>query len=632
MITLKSKTDHKSISGFGPVTLPPFTIITGENGAGKSQLLDAIEKGHVSVDGLTRDHADGVALYRSERIRPSGGQIDLRYAEKRAGELWDDIEKTWHQHRDRLKSMPFFAGANTDRLHVAARRTQELHGDLAADEFKNQLDVIGQQIRQSKKSDHETAHAIEQVEQSAGVTIAAFDEWLFREHYRPRLEKGDSLNHPLTQVFGHYHYLWWQNEERAFLQSRDIPCSSLAREEFARVHGEPPWTIVNRILELSELEFRVDAPSFRDRHYKLKFRNRQGHEISPDDLSSGEKILVALALALYYHSDPRQPIQRSSLILFDEPDASLHPSMTTKMLRVLQTIFVKDNEIPVIVTTHSPSTVALAPPESVFLMRKHEPRLEKVDVDAAIRHLLVGVPSISVQATHRRQVFVESDNDVSYYELIKLCLYKHLVPEIGLHFLAVGTARGGGCDTVKKVVQQLRDHGNLTVFGAIDSDRTNRGSPFIKVLGDGNRYSIENFILDPLLLGVLLLRDHLVSADWLGLPAHTRHFELANKESQELQTLASRIVTAVDLRPNKNEENDGVVCHYVCGKSVTLPRWYLTTQGHKLEDWVVFAFAGLNRYSKTGDLKLNILRSAAQDVAGLIPVELLTLLHQIQTS
>jgi hypothetical protein len=55
--------------------------------------------------------------------------------------------------------------------------------------------------------------------------------------------------------------------------------------------------------------------------------------------------------------------------MLDEIDASLHPSMTRALLTTLQEVFVK-RRTRVILATHSPSTVALAPEGSVHVVHK----------------------------------------------------------------------------------------------------------------------------------------------------------------------------------------------------------------------------------------------------------------------
>ena len=45
----------------------------------------------------------------------------------------------------------------------------------------------------------------------------------------------------------------------------------------------------------------------------------------------------------------------------------------------------------------------------------------------------------------------------------------------------------------------------------------NNTNNFIKVIGDGNRYSIESYLFDPILIAALLLREKIINREDLGL-------------------------------------------------------------------------------------------------------------------
>ena len=113
--------------------------------------------------------------------------------------------------------------------------------------------------------------------------------------------------------------------------------------------------------------------------------------INFEDLSSGEKILMALVTLVYKQSTSGT---FPDLVLLDEIDASLHPSMTQNMLSVLQSVFV-ERETKVIMVTHSPSTIALVPEESIFVVnRTGVNKLEKRTRSAALSILTEGFATL----------------------------------------------------------------------------------------------------------------------------------------------------------------------------------------------------------------------------------------------
>jgi AAA15 family ATPase/GTPase len=144
---------------------------------------------------------------------------------------------------------------------------------------------------------------------------------------------------------------------------------------------------------------------------------------------------MSFALCLYYAEDRRQLVDYPKVLLFDEIDAPLHPSMTQSLLRTIQDVLINRHGIKVILTTHSPSTVALAPETSLYAMSKTESktelrRLQKTTKDKALTILTTGVPTLSIDYENRRQVFVESQYDAQFYEKIYEKLRDKLIPEI----------------------------------------------------------------------------------------------------------------------------------------------------------------------------------------------------------
>jgi len=130
--------------------------------------------------------------------------------------------------------------------------------------------------------------------------------------------------------------------------------------------------------------------------------------------------------------------------------------------------------VHVIMVTHSPSTIAVASPESVHVMRAGEPGIHKTTKQGAISALTEEIPTLSISFHGRRQVFVESEFDAERYELI----YRRARPLLGsdrsLTFVPIGAREQiTGSDQVKQIVRALSLGGNQTVLGLIDWDTKN---------------------------------------------------------------------------------------------------------------------------------------------------------------
>ena len=250
--------------------------------------------------------------------------------------------------------------------------------------------------------------------------------------------------------------------------------AALSKEEFVNRYNAPPWEFVNHALTTAGLNFRINLPYlYGFGAYKpVLTKQSSGEELDFTNLSSGEKVLMSFALCVYYAQDRRQIAQYPRLLLLDEVDAPLHPSMCRQLLRTITETLVSTYDIHVILATHSATTVALAPQESVHVMRGGSAGLSKTTKGSALNLLTDGVPTVALDFKGRRQVLVESVHDALIYERLYREVRSHLDSERSLEFIGVGRtpAEGSGCSQVRHIVQSLVGAGNKTVFGLVDWD------------------------------------------------------------------------------------------------------------------------------------------------------------------
>lgn len=96
----------------------------------------------------------------------------------------------------------------------------------------------------------------------------------------------------------------------------------------------------------------------------------------------------------------------------DEPDAHLHPSMTRQFIDILKGVLVDHYKVRVILTTHSPSNVALAPETSLFVMAREQPRIRRATSKAEAIGLLTS--GLVIVSPGTRFVLVEDEDDVRF--------------------------------------------------------------------------------------------------------------------------------------------------------------------------------------------------------------------------
>ncbi|WNI38391.1 AAA family ATPase [Chryseobacterium sp. SG20098] len=435
-------------------------------------------------------------------------------------------------------------------------------------------------------------------------------------------------------------------EFQATKQNKDVYFYS--DEEFLKIYGDSPIKLLNTVLNeydcngyefiQSQIDFHFGM-NISQQNVSISLSNKKENYITDlNDLSSGEKTLIALSFYIY---KLKKKSFITNLMLLDEIDSALHPSMSKRLLDVLYNIFHKKMGIKIILSTHSPSTVALAPKESIFIMDKcSTPKIMKVSKDKALKELTFGVPSFSVNYENRRQVFVESEYDASYYESLYYIYNDKLNPEISLNFISSGKTKINGngigiasCDQVISIVDILRKAGNNFSWGIIDWDLKHKSSEFIKVLGDSQRYSIENYLLDPLLLAILLWKENILKAEHFGCENNEVYFNILNFSQSQLQQIIDKIIS--DLQVNvKNEDLSEYFNYELCnGMTLKLPVWYCKIQGHSLEEDIIMkTYPQLEAIRKKDEsaLKKAIINKVIFNFKDLSPLDLLSIFKSIQ--
>ena len=207
------------------------------------------------------------------------------------------------------------------------------------------------------------------------------------------------------------------------------------------------------------------------------------------DFSTGEKVLCWIATSIFNTRGEYAARNFPNLLLLDEIDAGLHPSMIKILINLIEKYFIPRG-IKIILTTHSPTTIALSSESSIYVIKKDKGStyIEKRNKTEAIRSLLDGVRSIDISPQNTKYVFTEAENDKDFYSQIYKFLRDKLSSEVHIEFIASGKKSkensagiSGGKERVEYLVKKMRDAGNLKTFGIIDWDLKNKNSEGIFV-------------------------------------------------------------------------------------------------------------------------------------------------------
>lgn len=635
---------HLSLTSLDPVDLPTLTVITGPNGVGKTHLLKAIECGHVRNDVTATN--GGLILFADNASTVGDPETFQRSTiEAEQAQVWQAFQSFSNNNhlmmevRNLLGSLVgvpprqyetvselcraiegAVANVHEDHRKAAQQRLGELKLELSR-RVTGMLNSLPSAVRRMRSASERLSKPIYELECSEVLEEEDFGTSIF-------------LGQSFSRLFLTYHNRFMQNEFSRFMSSEGKPTPYLPAADFELRYGQPPWDLVNKTLARFNPCIELVKPEgYPVATFTAYIRNRLSKRLLKySDLSSGERVFFSLFASVYKLIDSRQTTILPKLLLLDEVEATLHPSMIRIFLRLIQETFVNDMKMHVILTTHSPTTVALADEDSIFVMKSEPKRLEKVGRNRAIAELMTGVPFLSLTFDGRRQVFVESPTDADVYSRLYSILRPHLDSERSLEFVAVGNGgSGSGCGQVKIIVRQLTEAGNSTVFGLLDWDGENEPTDRIKVLGYGRRNGLENVMLDPLLVACLIVRDRRRHLPDLGLDDNVSLRDIADSAFADAPRLVSLVQSRVlDLMPELTVPDEPVECVYQGGLTLTLRRPYLECDDHDLEAAVRKAFPSLNEIkARAGALTSKIADGLLREYRELIPREIVDTFHDL---
>ncbi|MBE9597753.1 AAA family ATPase [Pedobacter sp. MC2016-24] len=357
---------------------------------------------------------------------------------------------------------------------------------------------------------------------------------------------------------------------------RGVPVEDMRQEI-----GQPPWDVLREIIKVSNLPFEINDASesslWDDFELKLTHSITK-QEIKFSDLSSGEKVLLSTIFYLY-QSQEKNIFPK--LLLLDEPDAHLHPSMAQQFLNVVKDVLVAKFNIRVIITTHSPSTVVLAPEESLFEMSIHEPRIKSsLSKNHSVSLLTSGLIFVG---NGTRYFLVEDRADVDFYSYVnnQLIVEGKINTNIPLVFIPASTNdNSGGKSVVSSWVDKLCSSG-LTgiIHGLIDKDA---GNPTGNGIFSIERYSIENYLIDPIVIyAAMMENDNAFPVEGIRLTIG-EEYKLKSLPSDLLQiivdNISAQIASELDNHFNDYSE-DKILVAFANGITLCYPKWLLECRG-----------------------------------------------------
>jgi predicted ATPase len=652
--TLSFHARHRSIVSLDASPLPEFVVLTGRNGSGKTHLLEALKGGQVTTSLTTSPSAE-IQLFDWNSIIPRDTGVFEPQQENIRRSQWYKQVRNFQEHflptiqqAAQQIGIPSEYCSSWQKLNaLTPQKISSCFPDLAqASNICNQLqqEIKGQAQNIANHAlgsigDADFQSRISQILQVNPEQFLAQSESSFFNHHLFLWGVVDPFQQAFGRTFTTYRELVHQNDRlKNHPPENELELRYLSPEKFEVQFKEPPWNFVNRILEKCNLDFRVDKPLMHEiGSYEPKL-----HKLSSDvemrfqDLSSGEKVLMSFALCLYNAQDPRQQTLFPKLLLLDEIDAPLHPSMTLSLLKTIQDVLVRDKGISVILTTHSPSTVALSPEDSIYKMNPDGPRIEKVSRSSALSLLTVGVPTLSISFDGRRQVFVESRTDAKLYEKLYQSYKEELNSERSLVFIEVGNTdqsggeQNAGCAQVTRLVEGLVKGGNSSVLGLVDWDGERPQKDRIRVLSHGLRDGLESLLLDPVLLAATVINENHEFCRQKGIiEKHESYVGLGEWNSDRWQSTVNDLQNLI-LGSSAEGHRAGVEIKYLNDIKLHVALEYVHMDDHALERRILEIFPFLKpKNNRAGGLMEHVIDKVLLDFPKFLPVDFLDTLRNL---
>jgi predicted ATPase len=409
----------KSLKNFHWNNVPDFAVIVGLNGSGKTQLIDFIS---INVDGIS------FLKFKDDLII---GSNFMYYQKVYNKPVFDEAFREGHEiERNKIGKKRSLKGLRQSALPIASiNETKEKNGELnwIIARKNGQINRLSESyikeikdcVLKNKKIDDNISEK-ELLEAFFSLTDQEIDDYVeslfVSDHNRMQELK-------ISQLFLDYKKRENELRSKAFdynLSSNEQK-SIWLKEELKKVYGveKSPWEVINEILSEYGFGHKIKGPQD-IMGYELCFEGDKGVKFST--LSSGEQIIFYLICSAYKGNGGVRGIR---LVLMDEFDAHLNPELSRMFIDIVQNVFVKDFGAQVILTTHTPSTVAYTPDENLFWMNKGV--IEKRNKSKILKDLTPGLLLLEDNADligelarhiskNKSILFLEGESDRIYFE------------------------------------------------------------------------------------------------------------------------------------------------------------------------------------------------------------------------
>lgn len=645
---MKVKLDgkYKSLASFEWDNKSKLAIITGENGVGKTHLLELLRLG--LGPNFPKDN-----IHRQNVIDPLTNEPSIHEFYLKVDGIEFNYHKylNWNSHGKYISNFPINYRYYQEFINWIFVNAKPYSSDLA-----ESLDINSGSEFVPRNS--HSGSGFEQIINGNHLKDKIISSICEKTYLRKELLEMEHIvcYMPIDLIFSYVgfnsndlieYYVFFYFMQKLARENYKIETDSL---------GKDPIHILNLVLLSCGLKYEVLPFNFENykkangfesvlktiQPFTLKIKKiGQETKINFSDLSSGERIILSLGFLEYYATRMNQS---PSIMILDEIDAHLHPALIPNLYRVINDILIKEFNTKVIMTTHNPSTIALAPKnEDCIVYKMSNNGKTQLIKDTSKNHfesinlLTEGLVTVNEKTKY---VFVEDEDDVEFYtnfnkvnnisnNLIFIPASNRTKKENG----KTEVNQDGGKEAVNNLVKRFEALSGI-FEGLIDKDSGNdKYTSDLKLI---NRYSLENYYFDPLVLFCFLnsfntKTPEIISFDIIKGKEHELK---SNKEKciQIINYIISKIEPEVikELNKSPTKYSKQLISIDECKKLVNIE--FTDEVNYELPEWVLY-YRGKNLnniFSTIFGHKPNnedLLRHF--NTIGLYPIELINKLKEL---
>lgn len=324
-------------------------ILSGINGSGKSQFIDIISK--TSRDAPKNAGRHNLSAYRiNSDIEIDGQSISDLQIFKRT--FWDN-----EYLPDIAQTQPRNSVWHKDQAWGAYSNFNTWNGGL--DYYDKARSIIATALENNGYPPDPTFNDLSLNNTEIDITENEFkrilpDNFLW--------QPDDLFTNRISEIF--YDFAAKRQDEKARLGELSGGFDNV------KYNKDAPWMILNKLFQELRFGYRFKddyeyrSPNLVETPTLFPVINGQLDESQPrqlSELSDGEKSIISLTLASF--NEAGRNIEK--ILLLDEFDNTLNPSLIEAFYKVIEEFFIK-RDVLVIIVTHSPATISLAPSYTEF--------------------------------------------------------------------------------------------------------------------------------------------------------------------------------------------------------------------------------------------------------------------------